>query len=52
MDSCPTTVVLCSLRAWDDIKPQSGDAPEPYHLFLQAPNKDRESGNTGMPSKA
>ncbi|GHJ89996.1 hypothetical protein NliqN6_6398 [Naganishia liquefaciens] len=41
MDSCPTSLVLCSLCSWDDVRPLGGDAPEPYHLFLTAPSKDQ-----------
>lgn len=42
IESFSTTVVLCSLHAWDDVKPLTGDAPEPYHLFLHEPSKNGE----------
>lgn len=42
IESFSTTVVLCSLHAWDDVKPLTGDATEPYHLFLREPSKNGE----------
>ncbi|KAJ9092366.1 hypothetical protein QFC21_006868 [Naganishia friedmannii] len=40
IETFDTTLVLCSTRAWDDVRPMTGDAAEPYHLFLRAPNKN------------
>ncbi|KAJ9114004.1 hypothetical protein QFC22_005822 [Naganishia vaughanmartiniae] len=40
IESFETTLVLCSTHAWDDVRPMTGDAQEPYHLFLRAPTKN------------